>query len=107
MRIVHIDATAGAAGDMLFAALHDRGSTTLLRELVRVGRSLRDVAEAPNLPRGSKVERGNLTRAEWPCVECGGLLRRGDPIRVTITPGGGPNRVAHDPVCPTKPKRSR
>jgi len=28
-------------------------------------------------------------------------------IRVTITSGGGPNRVTHDPVCPTKPKRSR
>ena len=28
-------------------------------------------------------------------------------IRVTITSGGGPNPVTHDPVCPTKPKRSR
>jgi len=35
------------------------------------------------------------------------MLKRGDQIRVTITPGGGPNRVEHDPVCPSVPKGSR
>ena len=70
----------------------------------------RDVAfatmfDAPKLPPGSRVEQTTLARAEWPCVSCGRMLKRGDRIRVTITPGGGRNRVEHDPVCLTKPRR--
>lgn len=50
-------------------------------------------------PRAAWVERGTLLRGTWPCATCGDTLRRGDAIRVTITPGGGPNRVQHEADC--------
>jgi hypothetical protein len=34
-----------------------------------------------------------------PCVRCGGLIKRGEFVRVTITPGGGRNVVEHPERC--------
>jgi hypothetical protein len=33
------------------------------------------------------------------CMRCGQAIRRGERVRVTITPGGGPNFVEHPDPC--------
>jgi hypothetical protein len=50
-------------------------------------------------PSEIRVERTTLSKPSWPCSACGAELKRGDPIKITITPFGGPNRVEHDPDC--------
>lgn len=72
--------------------------------------------QAEGLPRAQKgpMERGGqqivlhetLTPRGWPCAMCGSLIRRREPIRVTITPGGGANRVEHDFECPRSDRES-
>ena len=48
-----------------------------------------------------RIEQTTLTKPRWPCSSCGVAIKRGEPIRVTIIPGQGANRVEHHPACPT------
>ena len=62
---------------------------------------LTDAATAHDEPRGlgrSTVLHETLTRP-WQCASCGKTVRRGEMVRVTITPGAGANRVEHDHAC--------
>src|SRR5438876_746239 len=50
------------------------------------------------------IHRASLNRS-WVCDACGKPIPRGATVMVTITPGGGTNRVEHDPTC-AGPSRS-
>jgi hypothetical protein len=50
---------------------------------------------------------GTLLRGSWLCAACARPITAGQAIKVTITPGGGRNRVAHDPSCSPRPRPRR
>jgi len=59
-------------------------------------------APSPSRPASPIVVVELVNRQEVTCMRCGGRIKRGEPVRVTITPGGGPNQVEHPEPCPRR-----